>query len=49
MNQGCSERPEANQLLWLNEEIAEVSVVISAWHAARRPLTSAEHLHIHLI
>jgi hypothetical protein len=35
MNHGYSERPKIGQVSWLDHEIAEVSLLLPAWHAAQ--------------
>ncbi len=35
MNHGYSERPKFGQVSWLDNEIAEISLLMPAWHAAQ--------------
>jgi hypothetical protein len=35
MKQSYSDRPEIGQVSWLDEEIAEVSLLMSGWQAAQ--------------
>lgn len=35
MKQSYSDRPELGQISWLDEEIAEVSLLMPAWQAAQ--------------
>ena len=35
MKPSHSERPEIGQILWLNEEMAEISLLLPGWQAAQ--------------